>query len=419
MAKMKDFEAYLKGQRVKEKELKYYCHWVEDFARFCKSKNIEPWESESLTGYETRLRSSHEDWQVEQAGKAVRHYIYWRRKTDVSVPQARQVSGADDQGVDELMTKLVEVMRLQRKSYKTEQAYCSWVQRYLVFVKGEELSGENVSRFVSHLAVEKNVASSTQNQAFNALVFFFRYVLEKEVGDLSQTLRAIRKSKLPLVLTREEVCKIMAKMEGVPLLMVRLIYGGGLRHSEAYRMRVKDVDMERMCLTVKSGKGDKDREVPLGESLVEELHEHLKRIREIYDEDRSNGVEGCYLPGALENKYPNAGKEWGWFWLFPANVLSNDPRANKIRRHHVLSSYLSGPYKQALRAAGIAKVATIHTLRHSFATHVLEDGYDIRTLQEIMGHNDVNTTQIYTHVMGKHKSNVTSPLDKLRLPPPK
>nr|WP_274377977.1 integron integrase [Lentisphaera araneosa] len=308
---------------------------------------------------------------------------------------------------------MVEVMRVQRKSYRTEQSYLSWVERYLDFHKEGEFDAQEVSSFISHLAVQKCVAASTQNQAFNALVFFFRYVLEIELGDLSQSVRAVRKEKLPLVYTRDEVKAIMANMEGVPLLMARLIYGGGLRHSEAYRLRIKDLDRGRMCLTIRGAKGDKDREVPLGKSLLPAIDEQLERIRKLYDEDRTNDVAGCYLPHTLENKSPNVGKEWGWFWLFPADNLSLDPRANKIRRHHVSSNYLNGPYKKALRKAGIVKAGTVHTLRHSFATHILEDGYDIRVLQELLGHSDVSTTQIYTHVMGVHKLNVTSPIDKL------
>ncbi|EDM26790.1 Integron integrase [Lentisphaera araneosa HTCC2155] len=419
MAKMKDFEVYLKSQHVVEKELKFYLIWVNQFASFCERKGCSPWDGSSLLAFETYLRSSHEDWQVDQAGKAVRHYVYWRRKSDASVPQvvSKVKATEESQVTKEYLAKLVEVMRLQRKSYKTEQAYGSWVVRYLAFVKGEGLNGENVTRFISYLAVDKDVAASTQNQAFNALVYFFRYVLEKELGDLSQSLRAVRKAKLPVVFTRDEVMALMSVMEGVPLLMVRLIYGGGLRHSEAYRLRIKDVDTARMCLTIRSGKGDKDREVPLGDSLLEDLKNHLAQIRKLYDVDRAEEVAGCYLPNALERKSVNKGKEWAWFWLFPASTLSIDPRADVLRRHHVAPGYLSNHYKNAIEKAGISKSATVHTLRHSFATHVLEDGYDIRTLQEIMGHNDVNTTQIYTHVMGKHKSNVTSPLDKLRLPP--
>jgi integron integrase len=312
-----------------------------------------------------------------------------------------------------LIQKLVEVMRVQRKSYRTEQSYISWVERYLHFAKEDGLNAQGVTNFITHLAVVKGVAASTQNQAFNALIFFFRFILEIELGDLSQSVRAVRKEKLPVVFSRDEVKRLMEQMEGVQLLMARLIYGGGLRHSEAYRLRVKDIDRDRMCLTIREAKGDKDREVPLGSSLLPALDEHLTRMRDVYDEDRRNQVEGVYLPHALENKSPKAGEEWGWFWVFAAEDLSIDPRGGATRRHHVSSHYLAGAYKRALKKANIYKRGTIHTLRHSFATHILEDGYDIRILQELLGHSDVSTTQIYTHVMGVHKLNVSSPLDKL------
>ncbi|WDE95558.1 integron integrase [Lentisphaera profundi] len=416
MAKMIDFMEYMSSLKVDEKERKYYPRWIESFSQFCKARGLDPWEPGALNSFIDNLSCSEEPWKVMQAGKAIRHYVYWRRQTDASVPKPLSLSSAksESENRDLLLQKMVEVMRVQRKSYRTEQSYLSWVERYLHFHKEGAFDAQEVSSFISHLAVEKGVAASTQNQAFNALVFFFRYVLEIELGDLSQAVRAVRKEKLPLVYSREEVKSLIANMpEGVALLMVRLIYGGGLRHSEAYRLRIKDVDRGRMCLTIRGGKGDKDREVPLGASLLPAIDFQLERIRKLYDEDRANNVAGCYLPHALEKKYANAGKEWGWFWLFPAENLAVDPRADIIRRHHVSSKYIMGPYKQALRKAGIVKAGTIHTLRHSFATHILEDGYDIRVLQELLGHSDVSTTQIYTHVMGVHKLNVTSPIDKL------
>jgi integron integrase len=415
MAKMEEFIEYVRLLKVDEKERKYYPHWIERFSNFCKGRGVDPWGPDALKSFIDNVSCTEEPWKVTKAAKAIRHYLYWRRQTDPNVPKPMSLSSTSSVSATRelLLEKMMEVMRVQRKSYRTEQSYLSWVERYLYFHKEGEFDAQEVTSFITHLAVEKGVAASTQNQAFNALVFFFRYVLEIELGDLSQSVRAVRKEKLPLVYTRDEVKAVMDKMEGVPLLMVRLIYGGGLRHSEAYRLRIKDIDRGRMCLTIRGAKGDKDREVPLGKSLLPAIDEQLERIRKLYDEDRANDVAGCYLPHALENKSPNAGKEWGWFWLFPADNLSIDPRANKIRRHHVSSNYLNGPYKKALRKARIVKAGTVHTLRHSFATHILEDGYDIRVLQELLGHSDVSTTQIYTHVMGVHKLNVQSPIDKL------
>ena len=413
MAKMEDFKVYLEKARIDKKELKFYLFWVEDYARLCNKVGWDAWGEGILQKYCDKLSVNKEPWQVTQAGKAIRHYFYWRRQMDPNLK--REIVDTSDLGEEEAcyLKKLGEVMRVQRKSYRSEQAYISWAKRYLEFDTGKEFNASRVSDFMTRLAVKKGVAASTQNQAFNALVFFFRFVLEIELGDLSQAVRAKKKERLPVVFTREEVKALMDCLEGVPLLMVRLIYGGGLRHSEAYRLRVKDIGIERMCLTVRGAKGDKDREVPLGASLLPELNEHLKNLKGLYKKDREDKVAGCFLPNALAKKSPKAGEEWGWFWVFPSASLSIDSRVGVLRRHHVASSYLNQFYKRALKESGIAKRATIHTLRHSFATHILEDGYDIRVLQELLGHNDVNTTQIYTHVMGVHKLNVQSPIDKM------
>lgn len=418
---MQEFVDYLKTTKVDKKEADYAVYWVECFGKFCRGRELNPWEPNALRVFSDNLSCREDPWKVKLATKAIRHYFYWRRQTDPTVPRPESLaSGTGGMATrDMLLQKLMEIMRVQRKSYRTEQAYSSWVDRYLKFHQEGDFDAQDVTDFLTYLAVEKGVAASTQNQAFNALVYFFRFVLEIELGDLSQTIRSAKKEKLPVVFTRDEIKRLLACMEGVPLLMVRLIYGGGLRHSEAYRLRIKDIDRDRLCLTIHSGKGDKDREVPLGASILPILDEHLKNIEVLYEKDRANDLAGCYLPHALEKKWPNAGKEWKWFWLFPSNSLSLDPRSELVRRHHVPPSFLSVPFRQALGKAGITKQATIHTLRHSFATHILEDGYDIRVLQELLGHSDVSTTQIYTHVMGVHKLNVQSPIDKLHLPPSK
>lgn len=261
--------------------------------------------------------------------------------------------------------------------------------------------------------MEGKVAASTQNQAFNALLFVFRHGLGKEFGELGGTVRARRKERLPVVLTPNEVGRILQHLEGEWLCMARVIYGCGLRIKECLRLRVMDVDFEQGMVIVRSGKGDKDRVTVLPETLREDLLGHLKKVKSLYEQDRNDGRAGVFLPGALEKKYPNAGKEWGWQWFFPAATLSVDPRSQIARRHHAHQNTLQKKVKEAVAKAEIVKRATVHTFRHSFATHLLEQGYDIRTIQDLLGHKNLQTTMIYTHVASKNKLGVRSPLDRM------
>ena len=266
---------------------------------------------------------------------------------------------------------------------------------------------------MTHLAVDGNLAASTQDQAFNALLFFYRHVLDKEVGYLGEVVRSHKRKWLPVVLTRDELSRMFNNMYGVNRLMAQVIYGGGLRLRECVGLRIKDVDFERDTLVIKFAKGKKDRETLLGESIKEDLKRHLEKIRSLYELDRKNDTPGVEMPSALERKYPNAGKEWGWQWVFPSQTLSVDPRSKIVRRHHMHPSNLQKHIKSAALKAGIAKRVTTHTLRHSFATHLLEDGHDIRTIQELLGHSSLKTTMIYTHVAQKNRLGVKSPLDRL------
>jgi integron integrase len=270
----------------------------------------------------------------------------------------------------------------------------------------------DIERFLSHLAVEGRVAVSTQNQAFNALLFLFRHVFDKEIQGLDAAVRSRRPRRLPVVLSRQEAMRLLDAMKGTTKLIASLIYGGGLRLEECLRLRIKDVDFERGFLTVRRGKGDKDRQTLFAETVRDLLQDHILAARTIYDEDRKNNLEGVWMPEALDLKYPNAGKEWAWFWVFPSVGLSVDPETKKIRRHHLFPSTVQKAFKQALDKTGIAKQASVHTLRHSFATHLIEAGYDIRTVQELLGHTSLQTTMIYTHVANKNKLGVISPLDK-------
>jgi integron integrase len=273
------------------------------------------------------------------------------------------------------------------------------------------LDSRHAKDFMTHLAVEHKVAASTQNQAFNAILFLFRHALDKEIEGIADAIRAKKTRRLPVVLTKRETLMLFDKMTGTNLLMAKTIYGAGLRLRECVQLRVKDIDFERNAITVRSGKGDKDRETVLPESLKKDLETHLKKIRKVYDKDREDKVPGVQLPEALERKYPNAGKEWAWFWVFPSHKLALAPRTNIIRRHHVFPDSIQRRIKRAAISARLSKRITVHTLRHSFATHLLENGYDIRTIQDLLGHSDLRTTMIYTHVVSKNKLGVVSPLD--------
>lgn len=313
-------------------------------------------------------------------------------------------------------TNVQNAMRLRHMSYSTEKTYLMWLRSFYGFIAGknpDDLTVADMQQFLSYLAVERRVSTSTQNQALNALVFVYRHVLDKHIGDDElNAVRAIYKRRLPVVLTVKEVHSIFDKLSGINRLMAMLIYGCGLRLQECLSLRIKDVDIEQVILIVRAGKGDKDRRTVLPYSLKEDLIRHIAKTKSLYDSDRKNNMNGVYLPGALEKKYPNAGKEWGWFWLFPSKSISVDPRTHIVRRHHMHPASLQKAFKAASAEAGIAKQASIHTLRHSFATHLLENGYDIRTIQELLGHRNLQTTMIYTHVATKNVLGVRSPLDK-------
>jgi integron integrase len=301
-------------------------------------------------------------------------------------------------------------------SYSTEKTYIAWLRQFQGFTKSKdlkELNANDLQDFLSYLAVDRKVSSSTQNQALNAIIFVYRHVLDKHLGDDElNAVRAIHKRRLPVVLTIREVRSIFDKLSGIHRLLAMLIYGCGLRLQECLNLRIKDVDIEQGIVIVRSGKGDKDRRTVLPDSLKDDLIRHIAETRSLYDSDIKNDINGVYLPGALEKKYPNAGKEWGWFWLFPSKSLSIDPRNHIVRRHHMHPASLQKAFKSAVVEAGITKQASVHTLRHSFATHLLENGYDIRTIQELLGHRNLQTTMIYTHVATKNVLGVRSPLDK-------
>lgn len=316
-----------------------------------------------------------------------------------------------------LLDQLREVIRMKHYSIRTEDAYVTWVRDFILFHGKRhpaELGDEHVVAYLTYLAVQRQVAASTQNQAFSALVFLYRHVLNVPLGDISGGVRAKRPQKLPVVFTREEVTALLERMDGPLWLASALLYGSGLRLLEGLRLRVKDLEFARQAIYVRDGKGAKDRVTVLPKDLIEPLQLHLAQVQLTFDRDRARGIGGVHLPFALARKYSNAPFEWRWQWVFPAASTSIDPREPVVeRRHHIAPQLLQRAFRRAMRAAGIHKHGSPHTMRHSFATHLLEGGYDIRTVQELLGHADVKTTQIYTHVLNRGGNAVRSPLAQL------
>lgn len=313
-----------------------------------------------------------------------------------------------------LLDQVRAVARLKHLSLRTEEAYVRIIKRFILFHgkrHPETMGAPEIETYLTYLAIDRHVAASTQNVALSALLFLYRDVLQLELPQLEGIVRASRPSRLPVVFTREEVRVLLSQLSGTHWLMASLLYGSGLRLMECVRLRVKDIDFAYHQITVRDGKGAKDRVTMLPQTLHTPLQRQLARTRLLHEEDLEAGHGSVYLPHALARKYPGADHEWSWQYVFPAAQRSRDPRTGMIRRHHLGEDGLQRAVKQALRQSGITKTGSCHTLRHSFATHLLEDGYDIRTVQELLGHKDVKTTMIYTHVLNRGGRAVRSPLD--------
>jgi integron integrase len=305
-------------------------------------------------------------------------------------------------------------IRLKHYSIRTEQAYTDWIKRFILHFgkKQRDMGAAEVEQFLTHLAVNGKVAASTQNQARCALLFLYKEVLAIELPWLDNVEQAKTPKRLPVVLNRDEIQAILTRLSGTQWLIASLLYGTGMRIMECLRLRVQDIDFKRREILIRDGKGFKDRVTMLPVSLTAQLQAHLDKVRTLHESDLGQGFGSVYLPYALERKYPNAAKEWIWQYVFPAAKVSTDPRTQAVRRHHVQEQSIQRAVKQAVRDADLTKAATPHTFRHSFATHLLEGGYDIRTVQELLGHADVSTTMIYTHVLNKGGRGVSSPLDQ-------
>jgi integron integrase len=416
-----EFQTFLLDKKlVPEKNASFYAFWASKFFSYARKKqiNTDEYQENAIIEFIETLKSDARilEWQIRQAHDAIRlYYSHYRGLKPNNLPPVKP-----NDYIPELLEETKRLIRLKHYSYSTEKTYLQWNKRFLDYSaqtgkKQNAAAIETVDckNFLSHLALKERVSASTQNQAFNAILFLFRNVLNKEVGDIANTVRAKRGQKLPVVLSIEEVKKILASMKGKDFLIAGLLYGTGLRLMELVRLRVKDIDMDLNTLTVRSGKGDKDRTTILPAKVKGQLQEHLLDVKKLHGNDLSLGYGEVNLPDALIRKYPNAGKEWAWQYVFPANNLSVDPRSGRVGRHHVSDAAIQVTIKKAVRNAGIPKHATVHTLRHSFATHLLMNGVNIREVQELLGHKNVETTMIYTHVLRDMSHAPKSPLDLL------
>lgn len=413
---MQSFAEFLREKgRIQARYLPFYLRWAAMYEKHAAGSGTSDGSTQSrLESFLATLAQQYQDWQVRQA---VRLYLYFSRSGEKpNSPALESPEEASTDSQQSLELTLTRLMRLKHLSYRTEKTYLAWVSRFRRHEAVKELAAiteEHLKHFLSYLAVERKVSAATQKQGFNALLFLYRNVLRVEINGLETVIPSRTPRRLPVVLTQEEIREVFSHLHATNLLLAGVIYGGGLRLQECLSLRVKDIDFARNCLVIRSGKGDKDRETVLPERAAAELKRHLARVRILYDRDRSQALEGVWIPEALARKYRNAGKEWSWFWVFPSEKLSVDPVSSVVRRHCLYPTTLQKAFQQAVRKADIVKRATVHTLRHSFATHLVEKGYDIRTIQELLGHADVSTTMIYTHVAKKNKLGVTSPLDSL------
>ena len=442
----------LAAQGLRGKEADWCIKRAESFIKSAKGLRLKEHTAEDLRAYLCRqaVDGRLKDWQYDQVVDALRilfsqivkspwasefPWDMWKEPHLHFPDQLEQfdqvgrhipVSGGSQVFADGLRGRRVEdqygaeldllraTIRRRHYSIRTEQSYQEWLMRFITFHNyrvPKELGAEEVKAYLTYLADVRRVSANTQRQALNALAFFYRQVLERPIGEVGDFAQSKRPRRLPVVLTRKEVSRLFEHLTGSQWLMAGLLYGSGLRLMECLRLRVKDIDFERGEILVRDGKGQKDRVTMLAEKYNQPLAQHLAKVKELFQKDQSTGVAAVYIWPSLARKYPSARKEWGWQYVFPSATLSTDPRTGQVRRHHIHESGLQRAVKKGALEAGLTKQVSCHALRHSFATHLLEAGYDIRTVQELLGHADVSTTMIYTHVLNKPGLAVKSPAD--------
>ena len=419
-------EHLLRRRLVDEKRAQFYVRWVR---RFLLDVPNDP--SSSLRDrlecflQKMRVEGKNTDWHISQAEKALRLYFHnYLNEENWHKPETAIIKPDKDGAIDpsKALLALRHQIRLRHYSYRTEQTYADWIERFFRYLREtsdsknacQVVNPQRIKDFLAWLALRQNVSASTQNQAFSALLFLCKEVLQLELGDMRQGVRAKRGHRLPVVLTQEEVQALFRHMDGRARLMAQIIYGGGLRVMECCRLRYKDVDFDNHLIFIRSGKGDKDRATLLPEIINAPLRKHMELVKVLHTKDMAAGLDAVWLPDALERKYPGAGRELGWQWLFPSRTLSTDPRSGKVRRHHISDMSIQRAVKDAARKTEIVKPCSVHTLRHTFATHLLLHGVDIRQIQDYLGHSSVETTMVYTHVVKNLRSPAQSPLDFLK-----
>ncbi len=439
------YQSCLVENGVDDIAVQQYQEWIEQFVAFRKSKKLQERSWQDVNAFLSKILVSEGQAQAQQASDSLQ-ILYsdclqvewaksWQEHVKVrshsndenlvglsrSHSYKRNAAISHDATADVrrrfavLLKKLRSEIRLRHYSIRTEQAYESWICRFLIYHTprpASKLGAAAVKDYLTYLAEKREVAASTQRQALNALVFMFEQVMGRELGEIGNFIRPKKRQKLPVVLSSDEVFAVLAEMNGITKVMASLLYGCGLRLMECIRLRVKDLDFAQQQIVVRFGKGQRDRVTVFPNAYQKVLREHLKSIKKTHQEDLAKGHGSVYIPQALARKYSNAAQEWGWQYVFPSRHLSVDPRSSVVRRHHFNETTLQKAVKAAVRKSGTAKQATCHALRHSFATHLLEAGYDIRTVQELLGHADVSTTMIYTHVLNKPGVAVISPLDR-------
>lgn len=437
---LEDYKKFIVNRGIKEEQAKWYVYWVEQFAQYLSKIYLNKCTAEdvhSFTGY-LESKKSIDKWQIAQAKNALRLLL----KEFLRLPWTIRCGSKDDkqfaraqelqckmpsnvfkdrvhiEGLNEeyrlILERVRTEIRVRHYSIRTEKAYEQWVRRFINFLEmkpKDNICTADLNSYLEYLAVKRMVSASSQNQALNALVFFFKNVLQKKVGDIGEFTRARLPVRMPVVLSKREVFKLLNALSDRHALIAGLLYGSGLRIMECIRLRVKDIDFDQSQIMVRDGKGRKDRITILPDKYHDTLKTQLEITKQRHGKDLKEGLGDVYIWPSLERKFKNASKEWIWQYVFPADNYSVDPRSNKTRRHHIHGSTLHKAIKKAAQETGIAKRVSCHTLRHSFATHLLENGYDIRTVQELLGHADVSTTMIYTHVLNKPGLAVKSPAD--------
>ncbi|MEW6088709.1 MAG: integron integrase [bacterium] len=421
-----EFQKYLIGNKiVQEKSVSFYAYWASKFISFS-NKTDEPDLKLKIQRFLNHIKEDPKitGWQIDQAKNAVNLYLnnFLKGNTSHLNPNSNEPVKINYE-INIILNKVREAIRIKHYSYSTERTYLDWIKRFYEYVENVKkkdvlnlgLETNDLKDYLAYLATYKNVSSSTQNQAFNAILFLLRDILRIDTGNIGKTVRAKRGPKLPVVLTVDEIKEIFRNAPEDYILVLKLIYGAGLRLMESARLRVKDIDFDNKLIFVRAGKGDKDRATILPDGIIEPLKKQLEEIKKIHKKDLEKGYGEVFLPNALDKKYPNASREFCWQYVFPASKLSVDPRSGKVKRHHIFEKTIQNAMNNAVKKSNIVKHATVHTLRHSFATHLLMNGVNIREIQEWMGHKNLETTMIYTHVMRDMSNAPRSPLDSLYL----